>query len=472
MTTKAQATAGAAANAENAEEARRREVGKLWPRDSTIPREAGTMQAHITSRLNNELSQHEKQRNTTAPLQKIYSKMEYVMRNVMGRKKSSDGDEIKPTLVTNLALNTTEVEKYRKVSDKVQLFQEKGPRMSALLSQLKGTSSILKLHKLPETDNSGNPSDGGQVGKLVHLHAELSTWMREESSSTLQGVDIICDRLSFAAAVLPKVACLRDQYIGLATKLNEINGAAKREFERHADRNAVVSGPASKRRAGIGGLGGGVGEAAPTQSSLRHRVLKAWDSTSQPARDGFTFISIVLGEEVVIVGDSLGSWLKIEKPNGSQGHVPRNTSSGAPRLEKIEEFAEASSPEPMASPEPADSEDDEEGGSCADAPSSISAAARETYASMQKTAATLDSTSSPPRGASAVSAAVADDAVTPGRTGPTRVHRREIINPWVSHMGGYQYTVLESGLTLWSNGTQLNLQSGVEVVICEEEVGS
>ena len=90
----------------------------------------------------------------------------------MGRKKSSDGDEIKPTLVTNLALNTTEVEKYRKVTDKVQLFQDKGPRMSALLSQLKGTSSILKLHKLPETDGSGNPSGGGQVGKLVHLHAE------------------------------------------------------------------------------------------------------------------------------------------------------------------------------------------------------------------------------------------------------------------------------------------------------------
>ena len=45
-----------------------------------------------------------------------------------------------------------------------------------------------------------------------------------------------------------------------------------------------------------------------------------------------------------------------------------------------------------------------------------------------------------------------------------------LVQPWVAHEGGSGlfYTVLASGLTLWSNGTDLKLSSGVDAVMCDD----
>ena len=59
----------------------------------------------------------------------------------------------------------------------------------------------------------------------------VSTWMREESESTRVGVDIIQDRMTFAANVLSDIAILRDKFISLANQLSSVQSKAKREYE-------------------------------------------------------------------------------------------------------------------------------------------------------------------------------------------------------------------------------------------------
>ena len=111
------ASAGAADTAEGAEAAARAKIGTLPVRSDQIPRAHGDMQAHIERCLNGELGQYDKQKGTPAPLQKLYGKMEWTIKNVIGREKNKDHDEIKPTLALTFALNKKEVDKYRKMSD-------------------------------------------------------------------------------------------------------------------------------------------------------------------------------------------------------------------------------------------------------------------------------------------------------------------------------------------------------------------
>jgi hypothetical protein len=98
----------------------------------------------------------------------------------------------------------------------------------------------------------------------------VSTWLREESDPTLAGVDIICDRMAFAARALPVVAKLRDQFIVLATQLNQAQKNAKQAFERERAAHArpAAAAPPPKRPATT---------AASGSSPLRARCLKAWD---------------------------------------------------------------------------------------------------------------------------------------------------------------------------------------------------
>ena len=69
------------------------------------------MQAHLMRCINDELSQHAKQKGISASHQKLYVTMESTVKKVVGRKKSNCHDEIKPALAHTLSLATSEVNK-------------------------------------------------------------------------------------------------------------------------------------------------------------------------------------------------------------------------------------------------------------------------------------------------------------------------------------------------------------------------
>ena len=102
--------AGAGQATEAAEAAARAKIGTL-PNRSGVPREQGAMQAHLMRCINDELSQHAKQKGISASHQKLYVTMESTVKKVVGRKKSNCHDEIKPALAHTLSLATSEVNK-------------------------------------------------------------------------------------------------------------------------------------------------------------------------------------------------------------------------------------------------------------------------------------------------------------------------------------------------------------------------
>ena len=48
------------------------------------------------------------------------------------------------------------------------------------------------------------------MGKLSNWHYVMRTWLQEESVQTRSGVDIISDRLMFAALAVAPLAKMRD----------------------------------------------------------------------------------------------------------------------------------------------------------------------------------------------------------------------------------------------------------------------
>ena len=87
--------AGAGQATEAAEAAARAKIGTL-PNRSGVPREQGAMQAHLMRCINDELSQHAKQKGISASHQKLYVTMESTVKKVVGRKKSNDHDVYPP----------------------------------------------------------------------------------------------------------------------------------------------------------------------------------------------------------------------------------------------------------------------------------------------------------------------------------------------------------------------------------------
>ena len=87
--------AGAGQATEAAEAAARAKIGTL-PNRSGVPREQGAMQAHLMRCINDELSQHAKQKGISASHQKLYVTMESTVKKVVCRKNSNDHDVYPP----------------------------------------------------------------------------------------------------------------------------------------------------------------------------------------------------------------------------------------------------------------------------------------------------------------------------------------------------------------------------------------
>ena len=79
--------ASAAPAAAEQEKARRESVGVLKERSSKIPRAEGGLNALLTRYLDKTIGQYEKQKGVPEPMQKILSKMEWVVVHVLGRVK-------------------------------------------------------------------------------------------------------------------------------------------------------------------------------------------------------------------------------------------------------------------------------------------------------------------------------------------------------------------------------------------------
>ena len=105
--------------------------------------------------------------------------------------------------------------------------------------------------------------------------------MREESDPSHTGVEIIADRLSFAALALPQIAILRDKFIGLMSQLNDLRLRAKRahQQEETAARRPSAIEPPAQRAATESAASSASSASAPR----RFRVLKAWNAGKQQA---------------------------------------------------------------------------------------------------------------------------------------------------------------------------------------------
>jgi hypothetical protein len=111
-----------------------------------------------------------------------------------------------------------------------------------------GDTPVPKLKRLP--DKLGG---GGYVGRLVDMHASMAMWLAEESKRELGGLDIITDRLVFAARALAPIAQLRDKWIGLASEMADLTLAAKKKYdsEMRGSSSTRTPEPAPKRHAGM-----------------------------------------------------------------------------------------------------------------------------------------------------------------------------------------------------------------------------
>ena len=77
--------ASAAPAAAEQEKARRESVGVLKERSSKIPRAEGDLNELLTRYLDKTIGQYEKQKGVPEPMQKILSKIEWVVGHVLGR---------------------------------------------------------------------------------------------------------------------------------------------------------------------------------------------------------------------------------------------------------------------------------------------------------------------------------------------------------------------------------------------------
>ena len=100
--------ASAAPAAAEQEKARRESVGVLKERSSKIPRAEGGLNALLTRYLDKTIGQYEKQKGVPEPMQKILSKMEWVVVHVLGREKDDTvgRTKIKPKLLATFELNS------------------------------------------------------------------------------------------------------------------------------------------------------------------------------------------------------------------------------------------------------------------------------------------------------------------------------------------------------------------------------
>ena len=119
--------ASAAPAAAEQEKARRESVGVLKERSSKIPRAEGDLNALLTRYLDKTIGQYEKQKGVPEPMQKMLSKMEWVVVHVLGREKDDTAGraKIKPKLLTTFELTKAEVTKLLAVQDKAQLYADK-----------------------------------------------------------------------------------------------------------------------------------------------------------------------------------------------------------------------------------------------------------------------------------------------------------------------------------------------------------
>ena len=270
--------------------------------------------------------------------------------------------------------------------------------------------------------------------------------MREESESTRVGVDIIQDRMTFAANVLSDIAILRDKFISLANQLSSVQSKAKREYEveraGHHVRPAAAA-PTAKRPASTaagsssGSAGGGAGD-----STRRVQALKAWNSAKQESqreeKDKSVYVSVEKKEVVTVVRED-DPWLEVEKADGSRGLVPMQLSSGGPRFEDIEEEA-------PAPPAPVESSEDE-------APQEVFGSGDGLDVGDEMTMDMAGRTTPPP----ASDDAREDEDLTPGRPGAPILIDQSAIGAWVSHEH-LKYTALVSGehagSILWWDGAE------------------
>ena len=76
--------------------------------------------------------------------------------------------------------------------------------MQQLRTIMVGETALLKLKEVPAKTGSG-----GTIGKLNVWLATMRTWIAEETDPTRTGLDIVIDRLTFAAAVRQAAHTLR-----------------------------------------------------------------------------------------------------------------------------------------------------------------------------------------------------------------------------------------------------------------------
>lgn len=271
--------------------------------------------------------------------------------------------------------------------------------------------------------------------------------MREESDPNRGGVDIIQDRMTFAAAALPQIAILRDQFIALAGELSKVQDDAKKAHEREmwAHGRPPADAPAAKRTAGAS-TSDGAGSSAGG-SSRRVRALKAWNSAKQEAEQEknpppvkVTYVSVEKGEVVTVVTEEEW-WLVVEKEDNSRGKVPvKISTTGEPRFEDVEED-EPAPPPPI--PSSGDEQDEPEG---MDEPGD-----------QEEWAAAPDSarSTSPPASATVQ---VGDDDLTPGREAAPILIKQSDVGVWERQESGWWFAKMwgpeHYGATLWWAGAE------------------
>ena len=377
MSSVAAAAAASASAAAAKEKEELEKIGVLKKRPAEIPRAEGGLLKTLASYIDKSLDQSAKKKGHGQEVQHLLSRMKVLTDDVVGQEKdvANDVAEVKPKLLSTFNLRRSEIDKLKELAkkDKVQLHVDKGlpgKRMPALSAELYGDTSLLKLSKLPETGK------GGLIGDLVRMHAEsarslprslpawimvrscsvtfsllcvgmrcwtVSTWVREETQPCKPADDIIIDRLTFGAKVLPKIAYLRDKYIGLAGELGKLRSDVERAYDKEMALQAVRSShnaqPPPPKRGPAAASASSSGPAAPLR---RIRYVKAWDKEKQEARqatrapaDKKTYVSVSLDEVVTVIDEIDDEWLWVEKADGSIGRAPAILSAGGPRFTEV-----------------------------------------------------------------------------------------------------------------------------------------
>jgi len=300
----------------------------------------------------------------------------------------------------------------------------------------------------------------------------VATWLREESDPSLGGVDIITDRLCFAAQVTPVIAKLRDQFIGLTTQLNELERRARQAHERaHPRPNADEPAPKRAANAASGSM------AASTPAAFR--VMKGWDSARQMAAstssDPNTYISVDKDEVVKgAVHEADPEWFEVQRSNGESGLAPTKFKGDQARFEEIQQPAKTSLPPPVESDDSGGEEEQPEA-----QPQQQQQSPLENGATDLQPSANDASPAQSPNGSNMASDQVIDLAPTElsAASAPAVPPVNTPIGIDDAHLGSwhphhdqhgqdYKYNVLtggpHSGKTLWWDGSGCQLADGDE----------